>query len=529
MQPINDDLKPERGGIWVLIGVLLIGLFLGCASDKAAERDPFFEKWKAEAERSKAYSPGNSIKSIDLLEKANESPIEEKAPVVPQRPLPSQKVSLRMHDTDVPVLLRALARLVDQNIMINANVKGKINVNAKAAPWDQVFTGILSTCGLTYKWEGDIIRILTMEDMEHDLQIESLQEKRKVQEIGLKRVEPLMTKVVEIDYADANKLKANLQEFLTKDSEGKPRGTVLVDEHTNALIIQAIRDDIIRMTPLIEALDRPTPQILIEANIVETTRETARELGIQWGGLDRHGDYWITPGANSGGVMGQSLTQSIDPTTGMAANFPAELTDDIGLTLGYVTQDTGKYLLNVQLSALQKLGKLHILSSPSITTVDNQKASIESGAEIPYQTVDRDGNIDIEWKVATLKLEVTPHVIEQKVLKLGIQTSKDEVDFSNTVGTQGNPTILTKKAETSVILLDGQTTVIGGLSKETVSGDDSGVPWLMDIPLLGYLFKSQAQDSEMEEVLIFITPHILKEMETVQGEAPKKPEDEGLK
>jgi type IV pilus assembly protein PilQ len=503
------------------MGVVLMGLCLGCANDKAAEKDPFFGKWKEQAEQSKAYSPDRRVRSIELSEKAKESTLEERDRAFPERPLPAQKVSLRMHETDVPVLLRALARLVDQNIMINADVKGKININAKDAPWDQVFQGILRTRGLTYSWEGDIIRIMTIEDMEHDIKIDSIQEKRKVQEIGLKRVEPLVTRIIEIDYADADKLKENLQAFLTKDREGKPRGSVMVDEHTNALIIQAIRDDIVRMTPLIQELDRPTPQILIEANIVETTRETARKLGIQWGGLYRHGDYWITPGANTGGVMEQPLGQVIDPTSGFGANFPAELNDDIGLTLGYVTQDAGKYLLNIQLSALQEEGKLNILSSPSITTVDNQKASIESGAEIPYQTINENGDIEIEWKEATLKLQVTPHVIDLRLLKLEIETSKDEVDFTNTVGTQGNPTILTKKAETNVILLDGQTTVIGGLSKETTTGADSGVPWFMDIPVLGYLFKKEARETEMEEVLIFITPHILKEIEPIQGTAPK--------
>ena len=519
---IRDNFQPEKGMPWVLIGVWLIVLCLGCANDKAAEKDPFLGKWKAAAEQSKAYSPDNSITPVELPERAKESAEEEAVRTVPERPLPTQKVSLRMHETNVPVLLRALARLIDQNIMINADVKGKINVNAKDAPWDQVFRGILRTRGLTYSWEGDIIRIMTMEDMENDLKIESIKEKRKSQEIGLKRVEPLLTEVIEIDYADAKKLKENLQEFLTKDKEGKPRGTVIVDEHTNALIIQAIRDDISRLSPLIRALDRPTPQILIEANIVETTRETARELGIQWGGLYRHGDYWITPGANTSGVTGQPLSPVIDPTSGIAGNFPAELTDEIGLTLGYVTHDPGKYLLNVQLSALQELGKLNILSSPSITTVDNQKASIESGSEIPYQTINNDGDIEIEWKEATLKLEVTPHVIEQTLLKLKIETSKDEVDFSNTVGTQGNPTILTKKAETSVILLDGQTTVIGGLTKETIAGAESGVPWLMDIPYFGYLFKREGTNSEMEEVLIFITPHILKEMAQVQDKRPRE-------
>jgi type IV pilus assembly protein PilQ len=185
-----------------------------------------------------------------------------------------------------------------------------------------------------------------------------------------------------------------------------------------------------------------------------------------------------------------------------------------------VTEKIGEYLLDVQLSALQEEGKLNILSSPSITTVDNQRAIIESGAEVPFQVVDKDGNISVEFKKAVLRLEVTPHVIEGSMLKLKIVTHKDEVDFNNTV--LGNPTIITKKAETNVILYDGQTTVIGGLSKETKSGSESGIPGLKDIPVLGYLFKGKSRTDKMEEILIFITPHVLKEKEASQKLSSEK-------
>ncbi len=497
----------------VVLGALFMIPAFGCANKEAVKTDLFLGKWRGMADKSKASSPSHKARAITLPEEKEEITTGKVPKGIPERRLPTEKVSLKMHETDVAVLLRALARIADQNVMINEGVKGKISINAKDAPWDQVFRGILRTQGLTYRWEGEIIRVMSVEDMEHDLRMDAIQEKRKLQEMGLKRVEPLMTKIIGVDYADANKLKENLQQFLTKDKEGKPRGSVKVDEHTNSLIIQAIREDIARMIPLIQGLDRPTPQILIEANIVETTRETARQLGIQWGGLYHNGDYWISPGANTGEVMGKTLTPGIDPTSGIAANFPAEFSKDAGLTLGIVTEDIGNYLLNVQLSALQDEGKLNILSSPSITTVDNQKATIESGAEIPFQTVTGVGSnqtVELEWKTATLKLEVTPHVIEEKMLKLNINTTKDEVDFTNTV--QGNPTILTKKAETNVILLDGQTTVIGGLNKEKTVRTNTGIPWLKDIPFLGYLFKSEGRDNKMEEVLIFITPHILKEL-----------------
>ena len=184
------------------------------------------------------------------------------------------------------------------------------------------------------------------------------------------------------------------------------------------------------------------------------------------------------------------------------------MSESAGFSLGYVAEAIGENILAVQLSALQRDGKLNILSNPSITTLDNQQAIIESGKEVPFQTVE-DGEVKISFKKAVLSLKVTPHVIDEKTLKLIINTHKDELDFANQV--QGHPTIITKNAQTSVILFDGQTTVIGGLNKETSSNSETGVPWLKDIPLLGHLFRSRSNQKDMEEVLIFITPHILGE------------------
>lgn len=512
---------------WLALVLVVILAFSGCASKKETKKDPFFERWKEMAEKSKGHSPTSTTRTDDLQEQMKElEALEEEKKAKPETPLPTQKVNLSMHKINVVTALRALARAANLNLLISSNVKGEISISLKGTPWNHAFCGLLRTHGLTYTWEGNIIRVMTVEDMEHDLKIEAIQEKRKAHELGIRRVEPLLTKIINIKFADAKGLKENLQEFLTKDKDGKPRGAVRVDEHTNSLVIQAIRDDIAKMIPLIAKLDRPTSQILIEAQIIETTRETAQQLGIQWGGLYHSGDYWMTSGANTGEVLGLPLNTPVDPTTGTAVNFPADLSEGAGLTLGYLTQDVGRGLLNVQLSALENEGKLNILSSPSITTIDNQPATIESGAEVPFQTIDKDGNIEIQWKKATLTLQVTPHVIEESILKMKIVTSKDELDFTRTVA--GNPTIITKKAETSLILFDGQTTVIGGLTKESTSESESGIPGLKNIPLLGYLFKGEGKSKKMEDVLIFITPHILKEREQVQKEETEENEKEKL-
>jgi len=321
-----------------------------------------------------------------------------------------------------------------------------------------------------------------------------------------------LTRIVAVKFTEANKLKSNLEKFVTLDRSGKQTGSILVDEHTNSLIIQAIRTDMDRILAVIKKLDRPTPQVLIEAIIVEANKDVARELGIQWGGVyaGKSGDKRAIVTGQQGQVPPTftGADENVDVTSGSVINLPAAgLGGFDPMTLGLIYTRVGEYLLSVQLSALQAQGKLHILSSPSITTLDNQTALIESGQDVPYQSVE-DGEVKVEYKKAVLALRVIPHVIDGGTLKMYIKVNKDEPDFSRTV--LGNPTIITKNAETNVIQNDGQTIVIGGLSKETSSRQNTGTPFLEDIPGLGYLFKNKSNKDQMEELLIFITPHILK-------------------
>lgn len=504
--------------LWLVFAVLLSALFAGCAGKKTVKKDPFFEKWKVMAEKSRGHSPSARPRSIELPEGIKRDAALGEEEAKPEKPLPTRKVTLKMHKADITVVLRALARAADLNILINASVKGEISTNIDNAAWDQAFRGILHTLGLTYTWEGDILRVITLKDMEYDLRMDKIQQQRKAQKIGLKRVEPLLTGVIKINYAEPNKLHENLKQFLTKDEGGKPRGSVMVDEHTNALIIHAIRDDIVRMISLIEKLDKPTPQILIEANIVETTRETARELGIQWGGMYRNvwggENYGITPGGYSQtGISGE----------GFGVNFPADVAAG-GASLGLMYGVLGGNILDLQLSALQEEGKLNILSSPSITTLDNQTAFTESGEKVPYVSWSYEGatisSREVKFEDAVLRLEITPHVVDGKNLKMEIAVKKDEVDTSRTV--DGNPFIIKKNTETTLIVQDGETIVISGLTKTRNVDSSSGVPGLKDIPLLGWLFKGETKSHKMEEVLIFITPHILKQKVSNQGQEPEK-------
>lgn len=490
-----------RKCLLLVTGLMIALVVTGCVRDNKNSVEQSYQKWKAMAEDSQGYSPrskrrmstlGDSQADARVTAVSPETTVSSESETI--KPLPTAPVSLNMSDVDVAVLLRSLARAAGLNIMINETVAGRANINIQKAPWDQVFLGILKTHGLSYQWEGDIIRIMTTADLEQALQKAS-------QKMDLRELEPLATRIIRIDYTDAASLKTTLQAFLTRSKAGKIIGSIMVDTHTNTLIVQALAEDIANMLPLVEKLDLPTPQILIEAHIVEANSSTARELGIQWGGQYQiDSKNTIGSGAASSGSNIPNV-----PSGNYAFNFPANVGNAAGMAIGYVFND-GANTLVAQLSALQNERKLKILSSPSITTIDNQKAVFESGEEVPYQSVD-DGNVKTEFKEALLKLEVTPHVIDGEALKLSIKVNKDEVDKS----VANNPPIITKKAETIVILYDGQTTVIGGLKSARDSRSDSGVPGLKDIPGLGVLFRGETTEKDMDDVMIFITPHILKQ------------------
>jgi type IV pilus assembly protein PilQ len=503
---------------WGLIFFALM-LFCGCADGlNSTKKDPFFDKWTTQAENSQGHSPSAEPKKInvaDLTAKQSSSLALARSSI---KKLPSKEINLTMRQAELKTVLRAMAKSVDLNLMVKNDLKGEVSVDFRGVPWDQAFVGLLRTYGLSYVWEGNIILVKTVEDIEQDL-------KQKMQLRDIQWVEPLLQPVVvNIDYADPKKLMETLQDLLTKDKDGKPRGSIKVDEHSNSLVISAMSNDLERMLRIIEKLDKPTPQILIKANIVETTKEVARDLGIMWGGMygtsAGNQSLFITPGGTGG--TGSPMSGSYTPTAvgptgiagqGFGVNFPAaNLASTAAGSLGLIFGTLGGNLLEIQLQALQKDSKLNILSSPSITTLDNQKAFTENGERVPYVTAQTSSGTTTYTTTfidAVMRLEITPHVIDGKNLKMTIFVQKDDVDISRK-DSLGDPYIIKKQTQTVLIVNDGETIVISGLTKKTRSDSDTGWPWLKDIPILGWLFKADSKDDKMEEVLIFITPHILQ-------------------
>ena len=537
------------------LALMLMGLGFGCqTTQKEAKIPDRFEKWRIMAEHSPKATPDarpyieeidrdvqQKVNALEQAYKARQKKV--KTPLELQKKLPKMRLTMKMHDVRVSVLLRTLARAADVNILINETVSGQAKINISNVPWDEAFTGLLDSYGLTYKWRGDILRVITVEDLNKEIALMEAKQKyqkgKKEHALAMEAIsrkqeayEPLLTRVVKINFADLDELRKNLEEYLQANSreaalekavaesknkdqvdDAKFRGAILKDTNTNSLVIHATKTELNKILPIIQKLDRPSRQILIEAHIVEATSDTARELGVQWGGLGattHDGDTRYTDGVLGTSAFNSEEDDDGNETLNVISNVIQDGTrvaSEGGLSFGLMTQKIGEWALYTELTALQKEGKVNILSKPSITTLDHHKASIESGKDVPFQTVE-DGEVKIEWRKAVISLEVTPHVINEDIVRLEIVTHKDELDFSNDVN--GNPTIVTKNAETMVNLFNGQTTVIGGLNKENIEDGKSGVPGFMDVPGLGWLFRNTTNSADMEELLIFITPHILK-------------------
>ena len=480
-----------RTNIILVMAIVLLSIsFSGCSAPSKTDDVNTVEKWLERAEEFRAYSP--APREREIPEKQIFQKMEDEKHEDDRSRLPQDLVNLNFRDVDIRVLLRALASVAEQNIVMSNNVQGSMSVELRDIPWDQAFLSVVRTNALSYSWEGDIIRIQSMDDIDKDIQLRNTQ----------RRAQELRTTVLDLKYAHVNDngedLRDHLQNVLDTKGQDEQRGMVLLDKINNSLVIQATDEDTRRVLHVFNHLDRSRPQIHIEASIIETTRSTARMLGLQWGGQYRseriHGDerLYIAPGDQN------------------VLNFPADI-EDIGVNLDVMYGIMGGNLLEMQLTALETQGKLNIISAPSITTLDGQMASTLHGARIPYPEWEYEEERRVEgtsFTEAALSLDVLPRVIDNERMRMNIVVHKDEPDFTNAV--LGRPLIQTKSTETNLVVRDGETIVISGLSKQTLSEDEAGVPGLRNLPGLGWLFKSREKKDEMEEFMIFLTPTILE-------------------
>ncbi|WP_052507509.1 type IV pilus secretin PilQ [Desulfonatronovibrio magnus] len=544
----NTTISRNKFQVWTVTICFFVVMLLmsGCAHKQKDSGPDFFEKWRLMAEQSQGYSPPPKEHEVEVTDifLTLEDEYEDED-IQPVRSLPTNRVTLKFRDVDIRAIMRALARAAEMNIIMSSRVHGTLSINIDNMPWDQAFMSIVRTHGLDFVWEGDILRVMSVEDMQRDIEIENVRNNRMTALAKQKRLEPLKTSVVRVRYlnltdsgrtstddrittdnrraqatrtvqsSSADSIRNNLERLLTRDEHGTPRGSISVDGHNNALIIQAIEDDTRRILRLLQSLDQPRPQVLLKAHIVETTQDVARELGVQWGGryrsrlLDGDNRLYISPGQGAevpGDIRADRAPWGGISPVGPIVDFPGAF-EEGGARLNLMYGILDGNILEMQLSALQSDGRLNILSSPSITTLDNQMAFTENGERVPYVSRDGDGDPEVRFEDAVLRLEITPNIIDAEQLRLAVKVHKDEVDLSRTV--QGNPFIIKKQTETNLVVADGETIVISGLTRERNFTAQDGVPGLKDIPGLGAFFRRDSRGRIMEEVLIFITPHIL--------------------
>jgi len=406
-----------------------------------------------------------------------------------QRTYVGEPIDLKVTNADVTDVIRTFAQISGLSIIVQPGVNGVVTAELENVPWDQALEEVLKINNLDYELEGTVMRIAPTSVLRQEAQ--ERQQLAAAKALAI----PLRTVYQRLSYAAADEvaqlLKSGQTGILTQ------RGSAVVDRRTNALIIKELPSNMDAVLSVIDLLDTPEPQVMIEARIIETTKRFSHDLGISWGfnavADAAHGNttglVFPSNGTASGGA----------PLGGNGANF-------LTLRLGNVLNT---FTLDATLRAAENEGLITILSAPKVATLNNQRASIQSGLQIPVQTV-LNNTVTVQFINATLRLDVTPSVTAEGTVRMDIDISKREPQLAFLVPGATNAPIATKDARTQLVVRDGGTAVIGGIYKVTADTADNRVPGLANIPIIGHLFRNKTRSDENEELLIFITPRVIK-------------------
>ncbi len=417
---------------------------------------------------------------------------------VPGQKYTGEKIALDFFDTDIKNVFRILREISNKNFAIDKNVTGKVTLTLeKPVPWDQVLDLVLKMNKLGVIIEGDIVRIATLNTLAQEEKLR--QARAKATQAALKQqksLEPLVTEYIPINYSNATtEILPHVKPILTPT-----RGKVSVDTRNNQLIVTDTADKIAQARQIVDIIDQVTPQVIIEARIVEANTNFSRELGFDWGEITL-GD--VLSGGNTLDFFG------------FASNLPATIPSAVVGGSFQKLKGTPFSIIDAKLIASETEGKSNIISSPKVVTLDNKKARIKQGLEVPYLERDSSGNATVRFKNVDLLLEVTPNITpdDRIVMKIFV-TKNDVVD-----PTADQPALSTNEAETELLVDDGDTIVIGGIVKSTITYGEKGIPGLRKLGVLGWLFKSQTTRDQKNELLIFITPRIVKLKQRTTGSA----------
>ncbi len=420
--------------------------------------------------------------------KAEESSKAEEIPIQPK--FVGKKISLDFQHADITNMIRLIADVSKMNIVMGDDVKGKVTLRLNKVPWDQALDIVLKMNNLGQIREGNILRISTLANIARQQDEEARAKETKVQ------AEDLVTKIFRVNYAKADELLTSVSKLLT------PRGDITVDERTNAIIAKDIAKNVSEIGNLIKKLDTQTPQVMIEARIVQIKPDFKRDLGVQWGA-----DFKTTSSGNLIGVGNAVPGSPVNaPAPDFAVNVPASFNlGGVGFSFGRLTANP--FNLDLRLSAGESRGMTRIISTPKIAVLDNHEAKIEQGESIPFQTTSDQGT-QTQFIDANLSLTVTPHISPDGGIVMDIKVSKN-APGATLPGASG-PSILKKEAITQILIQNGETAVIGGIYETDKTDSVSGIPYLMDVPFLGWLFKRTEEREDISELLVFITPRVMQ-------------------
>jgi len=393
-----------------------------------------------------------------------------------------QKISLEFADADIRRIFQLLSDVSKQNFILSDDVKGTITLQLKNVPWDQALAVILENEGLGMQKEGNIIQIKPKS------KIKSLDDEAVELRIAQEKRMPLETAIFDVNFADITAVEKQFKALKSLRTDA----SITVDARTNKIIVVDIAPNVQRMRALLTAIDTPEKQVMIEARIVEASSDFTRTLGVNW-------DVTYTgSGPNNGqGISLGGIVANAAETYGSGGLSTA------GLTFGKLIKNIN---IDMRLSASSTLNQVKIISSPKVMTLNNKPAKIAQGQMIPYQNSTSAEGATTQFIEAALTLEVTPHITPDGNVDMKIKATNNS---AGTAPAGSTPPINTKEATTELVVKDGETTVIGGIYVDSDTAIDTGVPFLSEIPLLGWLFKSRQKEIQKNELLIFITPKIV--------------------
>lgn len=428
-----------------------------------------------------------------------------------------RRIDLDLKDADIHNVLRLLGDVGRVNLVVADNVSGTVTIRMRNVPWDQALDVVLQSKRLGMVRRGNLVRVAPLADLEREREMEIARRRQEVQ------LAPIETRLIPVSYAGARTMAERASVLLSN------RGSIAIDDRTNTLVARDVSGALDQVEELVRALDTQTPQVLVEARIVEATSRYLKDVGIQWGGNANVSAATGNPtglafpssiGATGGAYDANTPTQGISPfaqrvpVPNFAVNLPAAVGTGsggaLGLTFGSIDNTVN---LAVRLSAAESSGMLRILSSPRVLTLDNLEARISQGTLIPFSQVSAQG-VQTIFQEAKLQLLVRPHVTAEGSVQMRVKINRDEPDFNQT-SARGDPTILKREAETELLVLDGHTAVIGGIFTRNTGRNLDQVPFFGDIPLLGLLFQRRRASDTRGELVIFITPRIVNRAEAL--------------